>query len=396
MRASWDIFCSVIDNFGDIGVTWRLARQLVAEHDQEVRLWVDDLECFARLCPAANAKDAQQLHQGVRVQHWLHDPLQQDPSPQDQPPSASAPDYSSVKAADVVIEAFACQLPDAYIAAMAQRARPSLWLNLEYLSAEDWVAGCHGLPSLQPRGLQKYFFFPGFTPDTGGLLREAGLIEQRRRFQQDPAARQQFLNSLGVIAQKNSRLVSLFSYENKSLFSWLDTLAAATRPTQLLVPQGRIIAELQEWLGVKQLSLNDQHQRGALKVQLLPFLSQPDYDRLLWSCDLNVVRGEDSFVRAQWAAKPLLWHIYPQQENAHMDKLDAFLKLYCHGLSPAAGTALQAQWHAWNSGLNMAKSEQALRQVWPELEAHSDAWCTQLSAQINISTALVQFFRKWL
>ncbi len=382
MRASWDIFCSVIDNFGDIGVTWRLARQLVAEHNQDVRLWVDDLECFCRLCPEANNRDAQQLHQGVRVQHWLHDPLQQGSSP--------------IKAADVVIEAFACQLPADYIEAMAQRARPSLWLNLEYLSAEDWVAACHGLPSLQPRGLQKYFFFPGFTQDTGGLLREAGLIEQRRRFQQDPAARQHFLNTLGVSPQNNSRLVSLFCYENKSLFSWLDTLAAATQATHLLVPQGRIVAELQEWLSVKQLSENDQHERGALKVQLLPFLSQPDYDRLLWSCDLNVVRGEDSFVRAQWAAKPLLWHIYPQQENAHIEKLDAFLELYCQGLTPAASTVLQAQWHAWNSGQNMAESWRALNKAWPELEAHSDAWCTQLSTQINISTALVQFFRKWL
>jgi uncharacterized repeat protein (TIGR03837 family) len=387
MRVTWDIFCSVIDNFGDIGVTWRLARQLVAEHDQDVRLWVDNLESFCRLCPEANNRDAQQIQQGVLVQHWVHGTA----------PLADALQSSShVEAADVVIEAFACQLPGDYIEAMAQRARPSLWLNLEYLSAEDWVTGCHGLPSLQPRGLQKYFFFPGFTPGTGGLLREATLIEQRRSFQQDPAARQHFLNTLGVSPQNNSRLVSLFAYENKSLFSWLDSLAADTRPTQLLVPQGRIIAELQEWLGVKQLSIKDQHQRGALKVQLLPFLSQPDYDRLLWSCDLNVVRGEDSFVRAQWAAKPLLWHIYPQQEDAHMEKLDAFLKLYCQGLSPAASTALQAQWHAWNSGQNMAQSEQALRQVWPELEAHSDAWCTQLSAQINISTALVQFFRKWL
>nr|WP_067287201.1 elongation factor P maturation arginine rhamnosyltransferase EarP [Marinobacterium profundum] len=392
MRASWDIFCSVIDNFGDIGVSWRLARQLVVEHDQSVRLWVDDLESFCRLCPEANNRDAQQTHQGVLVQHWVHGSLQENPAQQSPSPQGTPP----VTAADVVIEAFGCQLPDDYIEAMVQRARPSLWLNLEYLSAEDWVAACHGLPSLQSRGLQKYFFFPGFTQGTGGLLREARLIEQRRRFQQSPAARQHFLNALGVFPQDNSRLVSLFSYENKSLFSWLDTLEAGIQPTHLLVPQGRIVAELQEWLGIKQLSKKDLHQRGALKVQLLPFLSQPDYDRLLWSCDLNVVRGEDSFVRAQWAAKPLLWHIYPQQDDAHLEKLDAFLKLYCQNLSPAAGSALRAQWHAWNSGQNMAQSEQELQQVWPELEAHSDAWCTQLSTQINISTALVQFFRKWL
>jgi uncharacterized repeat protein (TIGR03837 family) len=178
MRVSWDIFCNVIDNVGDIGVTWRLARQLVAEHNQQVCLWVDDLGTFCRLCPEADSQAALQVRRGVTIRYW---------------PQHSSQQWQPVDAADVVIEAFACQLPDAYIDAMAQRSRPSLWLNLEYLSAEDWVGDCHGLPSLQPRGLQKYFFFPGFTPHTGGLLREAGLIEQRRRFQQDPSARALFL-----------------------------------------------------------------------------------------------------------------------------------------------------------------------------------------------------------
>ncbi len=50
-----DIFCAVVDNYGDIGVCWRLARQLAHEHGMTVRLWVDDLvrtiprsqpECF--------------------------------------------------------------------------------------------------------------------------------------------------------------------------------------------------------------------------------------------------------------------------------------------------------------------------------------------------------------
>ncbi|WP_187492385.1 elongation factor P maturation arginine rhamnosyltransferase EarP, partial [Pantoea agglomerans] len=26
MKVTWDIFCTVVDNYGDIGVTWRLAR----------------------------------------------------------------------------------------------------------------------------------------------------------------------------------------------------------------------------------------------------------------------------------------------------------------------------------------------------------------------------------
>ncbi|HWR79549.1 MAG TPA: elongation factor P maturation arginine rhamnosyltransferase EarP, partial [Pseudomonas sp.] len=141
MRQVWDIFCVVVDNYGDIGVTWRLARQLVAEHSVQVRLWVDDLSAFARLCPQADAQASTQQQAGVEIRHW---PVQWQP----------------VAVADVVIEAFACQLPEPYLADMQASARKPLWLNLEYLSAEDWVGGCHALPSLQGGGLQKFFYFP--------------------------------------------------------------------------------------------------------------------------------------------------------------------------------------------------------------------------------------------
>lgn len=377
MRVNWDIFCSVIDNFGDVGVSWRLARQLVAEHDQAVRLWVDDLHAFCQLCPKASAEEDVQSIQGVALHRWPRD-------------------WQPVAPADVVIEAFACQLPPAYIDAMAQRMVPPLWLNLEYLSAEDWVAGCHGLPSPQPGGLRKFFFFPGFTPHTGGLLRETGLIEQRLRFQQDPVARQQFLQRLGVTPQPGARLISLFAYENPSLASWLEALAASAQATQLLVPEGRIMADLQRWLGLSRLAAGEVHSRGALTVQIIAFLSQDDYDCLLWSCDFNAVRGEDSFVRAQWAGRPMLWHIYPQQENAHRLKLNAFIKLYSQGLSPAAKTALHAQWQAWNSGGDMSQSWSAVLEVWPELAEHAENWCQRQAAQTNITAALVQFHQKWL
>jgi uncharacterized repeat protein (TIGR03837 family) len=377
MRAHWDIFCSVVDNYGDIGVTWRLARQLVAEQQFGVRLWVDDLAAFCRICPQADRQSAQQLHSGVQICHW-------------------PADWQPVSAADVVVEAFACHLPAAYIDAMASRVRPSLWLNLEYLSAEDWVAGCHGLPSLQAKGLQKFFFFPGFSPATGGLLREAGLLETRRRFQQDAGARLAFLQTLGVRPQADTLLISLFAYENSSLASWLEALASAEQATHLLVPEGRIVADLKAWLQVAELSRAVVQVRGSLTVQLVPFVSQEDYDRLLWCCDFNAVRGEDSFVRAQWAGRPLLWQIYAQSENTHLDKLQAFLQLYCHDLSPAAAEALQAHWRAWNTGDKVESSWLALVNVWPELEKHAEKWSRQLSLQADLATALAQFYRNWL
>ena len=377
MKASWDIFCCVVDNFGDIGVTWRLARQLVAEHDVAVRLWVDDLKSFERLWPAVQPSLASQRHEGVEICQW----------PQQWP---------AVQAADVVIEAFGCKLPADYRAAMAARPAPALWLNLEYLSAEGWVSGCHGLPSPQPDRLQKYFFFPGFVEKTGGLLRESGLLARRRAFQADPEARRAFLASLGVTVAPGTRLVSLFAYENASLAGWFDAMAADASPTHVLVPQGRVLGDVQAWLAVDELAVGAVHRRGALTVQVVPFVRQDQYDLLLWSCDFNAVRGEDSFVRAQWAGQPLLWHIYEQEEYAHWEKLEAFLALYVEALSPAAGQALTDLWRAWNQGLAMADSWRRVLEHWPELAANARQWGEKQAAQPDLATALVQFYRNWI
>lgn len=375
--ARWDIFCSVVDNYGDIGVTWRLARQLAAEQGHALRLWVDDLAAFVRLCPEASVDAECQHWQGVEVRRW-------------------AEPFPAVEPAQVVIEAFACQLPSAYVAAMAARGTRRLWLNLEYLSAEDWVAGCHGLPSPQPDGLQKFFFFPGFVDGTGGLLREADLLARRRAFQADAQAQQVFLQSLGVTREAGARLISLFAYENAGLAGWLDALAADAQPTQLLVPQGKVLGDLQAWFGEAQLLPGDQRRRGSLQIQVLPFVAQDDYDRLLWCCDFNAVRGEDSFIRAQWAGRPLLWHIYPQEEGAHWDKLEAFLAVYSADLPPDAASAQARLWRAWNAGEGMAAAWPALAMALPVLQQHAERWCDEQAARADLATALEQFYLNWL
>ncbi|KZN15757.1 MULTISPECIES: elongation factor P maturation arginine rhamnosyltransferase EarP [Pseudomonas] len=376
-RWRWDIFCTVVDNFGDIGVTWRLARQLVAEHAVTVRLWVDDLRAFERLCPDIDINAAQQWQQGVEVRQW-------------------SADWQPTEAADVVIAAFACQLPSAYMEAMAEREKPPLWMNLDYLSAEDWVAGCHGLPSVKYKNVQKFFFFPGFRKGTGGLLRESGLLERRRQFQQSPQAQQEFLQGLGIDRAPNAQLISLFAYENTGLASWLDAMAADSTPTHLLVPEGRILGDVERWLGVDGLKAGAVHVRGALTVQVLPFVRQDQYDLLLWSCDFNAVRGEDSFVRAQWAGRPLLWHIYRQDEDIHLDKLDAFLTLYTQGLSGPAREAISGLWRAWNAGETMTNHWKSTRKHWPELEKHAETWCLEQALQADLAAALVQFYLNWI
>lgn len=377
----WDIFCTVIDNYGDIGVTWRLARQLQHEFGQSVRLWVDDLASFARLCPDLDPTRDEQPQHGVTLRRW---------------PTAFPNDIAT---ADVVIEAFGCQLPDGYLASMAARAVKPVWLNLEYLSAEDWVEGCHGLPSPHPRlPLTKYFFFPGFSERTGGLICEAGLLAERARWQADAAAQTAYWNALGVPprAEDDELRVSLFSYATPAAGELLTAWASGARPVRVLVPEGKVLADVARVFGEETLKAGEVRQRGSLTVHVLPFTDQPGYDRLLWSCDFNIVRGEDSFVRAQWAARPFLWHIYWQEEDAHLVKLDAFLSHYGASLSDSARHALITAAHAWNRGQGMDAAWAGLAPQLDELQRHAQGWPKQALGSADLASRLVQMVENTL
>ena len=362
-----DIFCKVIDNFGDIGVCWRLARQLVAEHGLAVRLWVDDLASFRRLAPSLDERLAEQALAGVCVRRW------------DETAACAEP-------ADIVIEAFACDPPEAYIAAMAARRKKPAWINLEYLSAEDWVAGSHGLPSPHPRlPLVKHFFFPGFTANTGGLIREAALIQDLQAFQQDSLAQQGFWHRLAVAPPAEDALkVSLFAYENAAVASLLEAWARGEREIFCAVTESRILPQVQDWA-------RRTTDHGKLRLVFLPFLSQDDYDRLLAACDLNFVRGEDSFVRAQWAAKPLVWHIYHHEEAAHLPKLEAFLTHYTAGLATAESAALHAFWRVWEEEGELGPHWPALLAALPGWQAQAGNWTQKLVAQADLTAKLLIF-----
>src|SRR5690606_17097914 len=260
--------------------------------------------------------------------------------------------------ADVVIEAFACTLPAAYVTAMAQCVPPPLWINLEYLSAEPWVRECHGLASPPAQTvLHKYFFFPGFGAGTGGLLCEHDLRARRLQFEDGAHKRASWLSRWGLELGASTIVISLFAYPFAPLLAWLEVMAAGTAPVLCLVPEGGLLEQVATYFAVPSLGADAVLTRGALTLAVLPFLRQDEYDTLLWACDLNCVRGEDSFVRAQWAARPLLWHIYPQDVNAHWPKLEAFLALYIEELAAAdvkAADALLQAMRAWNGRGNMA------------------------------------------
>lgn len=353
----WDIFCKVIDNHGDIGVCWRLAADL-ARRGETVRLWADDLSALPWMAPLGCT--------GVTPLPWHNDTHWVDAAP-----------------GDVVVEAFGCELPAAFAHQMACMQRPPVWLNLEYLTAESYAERNHQLPSpvLQGpgAGLTKHFFYPGFTSGTGGLLREPGLLAEQAAFDRADWLRQQ-----GIVWQ-GERLVSLFCYEPAALDAWLHWLANDPTPTRLLVAFGRPQKAVQK---VDLASIYGQNSPeplrnlvGALSISYLPALSQTDFDRLLWACDLNFVRGEDSLVRALWAGKPLVWQLYPQHDNAHHAKLHAFLD------AVHAPTSLRNFHLSWN-GISPAP---LLAPDWAGWATSAAASRRELLAQTDLATQLLGF-----
>jgi uncharacterized repeat protein (TIGR03837 family) len=365
----WDIFCQVIDNFGDIGVSWRLASDLAAR-GQQVRLWTDDSSALAWMAPDGCV--------GIKVLPWF---LALD---------AIRAELHANPCGHLV-ETFGCDAAPSFLQACAEIAESSgaqpVWVNLEYLSAEGYVERCHALPSPvqggPAKGWRKHFFYPGFTPATGGLLRETDLLSRQIGFD-----RKVWLKDQGV-EREDEVIVSLFCYEPPALVALLRQLSVQglqDRPVRLLVTAGRSTQAVR--LAIQEINTNLSTDHRKLSITWLPLLTQRDFDHLLWSADLNFVRGEDSLVRALWAGKPLIWQIYPQDDGAQHDKLEAFLNLLD---APPALRVLHQRWNQDNT-----------TQCGPqEIEINMSSWAQTLHkaraallAQIDLTSALTEFTAK--
>ena len=374
MRRSWDIFCSVVDNFGDIGVCWRLARRLAAGLGQQVRLWVDDLASFKHLMAAVDVSLATQVIENVEVRHW------REPFP-------------DVAPAQIVVEGFGVRLPERFIEAMAKMSPAPVWINLEYLSAEAWVDEHHGCPSPHPRlALTKYFFFPGFSRATGGVLIEDCLFADRNALQSDPGGARRLRSDIGVSAGNDERTwISLFCYESAALPSLIRAWVADARGIACIVADGFARTQIERIAG-RPLRQGAPVEIGNLSLHAIPFLNLEQYDRLLWSCDLNFVRGEDSFVRAQLAARPLIWQAYRQEDSAHLVKTAAFRERYVQALSAADAGSYAALFDAWN------RQDHDCGTLWPEFarrlpafRANAAQWAAKLAENGDLAANLVRF-----
>ena len=247
-------------------------------------------------------------------------------------------------------------------------------------------------------GLSSHFFFPGFTKQTGGLLRESALIAQRDTWQKDRAAQRAFLENLGLsqaaiaalfpAIQDNpaARLVNLFCYNNAPVAALIKAFSTDPRQTVLLIPEG-ILPQYASG------------QQGQLLIERVPFLPQTEYDKVLWTADLNFVRGEDSIVRGIWAGKPLIWQIYPQTENTHLVKLRAW---FVQTGLPEDICNVMMSWNPESAQIGSAAAEDCTafgsalqRQLKPEnfyaWQQHAHRFCTNQTAQIDFATALTTF-----
>ena len=362
------LYCQVVDNYGDAGVCWRLARQLAGEHALSVTLWIDQPRVLRRLVPdlALDPPPSASPQPGLTVRTWRAD---------------APPPGSDTALPDVVVCAFGCE-PPAWLRARLAHAPPRpLWINLEYLSAEPWVDGCHGLASIKPAdGAREHFFYPGWRETTGGLLRERDLLARRDAFRRDAQAERWWQDrGLGGLT---GRRVSIFCYPQAPLPALLRAMAQSAEPTVALVSEAVGAAVLDDIAGSPLIDADvptpaqprptgpesgepgRARRIGRLTLVSLPMLPIDDYDRLLWSCDLNFVRGEDSWVRALWAGRPLIWQPYRQTDDAHRVKLEAFLDWQRARLgepAPPGLAALEQLSRDWSGGADPGPAWQALQ-----------------------------------
>jgi uncharacterized repeat protein (TIGR03837 family) len=370
----WDIFCQIVDNYGDAGVCWRLARALsrlssssvnnVECDDSRIRLFCDDLNVLNVIAHGDAVGHGASL--GIEVLPW----------------SAAESPAVLASVGDVVVEAFACHLPKPYIEAMVQKTsqktspKPPIWINLEYLTAEAWADDMHLMPSPQNNGLNKYFYFPGFTPKTGGVL-----LGDWDEVTSNSLNISKSLSSAFESCRPKSKKISVFHYKQAPLDNWLDSvnqaaLAHGEMVDVFLCADQNVSAATQT-----SFSLAD----SAVKLIQLPFIPQEDYDYLLSVCDINLVRGEDSFVRAQWASKPFIWDIYPQSDLAHEVKLNAFLERYFEGVS-AEFRAIGISAMKWGPASDW----------WPHLStwtSHSEAWRQKLMGLGHLEGKILDFVK---
>ena len=359
-----DIFCRVIDNFGDAGVLWRLARDFT-NHGHQVRFIIDDVKTLAALAP--ELKDdyfSQKTSRGILVVKWDPEWDQGD---------------CPLEPCELVIEGFACQIPHDYEFKMSQMEKAPVWINLDYMSAEDWIDEFNTLPSPHPTlPLTKYFWFPGVSKKSAGLIIEDGYRARQERF--DPTA---FLKSLG--ADPDMVTLFFFAYPYGPIKALAKALADYPHPLQILLSATQSGEMLKSEL--------EKLQAPHIRLVSLPFVDQETFDEVLWASDIAFIRGEDSAARAMLSGIPFVWHIYHQDDDAHMVKLAAMTEKM---RQTAGDSELFGTWEQFQAGYNDGQiNAKALHQLLEHLEQWL-LWSHWWQNHLHENGAMSQKFAEFL
>ena len=375
------IFCTVIDNYGDIGVTWRLVQELKRRLGWDIYLWLDQADALRALCPDLPPFPCQ--HCGIHLNLWQ--------------PEHSAANIEYSPPPNIIIETFACTLPDNALA-VAHKHQP-IWLNWEYLSAENWAEKMHTAASLLPEGTRKYFWLMGFTPSSGGLLRESNYINHALPTT-DLSALQMLRSSL-QLPEKTSPEWFIFGYHSPVWAQWLKMWQASDSPITLLLAGHQVCDSLRDVGSIPNIALQqagDSWQVDCVQLIRIPFVPQTDFDSVLQLADGLIIRGEDSFVRAQYAAKPFFWHIYPQNEAAHLDKLQAFWSKTAPYYHQTVYEAHQRLSNELNGSTTLSAAQrlaawQTLQQQFVPWQQNALSWQQALFAQTDAVSRLDDFIQ---
>ena len=341
---SIDIFCEVIDNYGDVGVAYRLAREFKRIYPHKrLRFFINKTEEI-NLIKKSNDIEIIAYKDIFKVEN----------------------------SADIIIETFACKIPKEYMDKALRSSK--LIINLEYFSAEDWVDDFHLQESFLGGSLKKYFFIPGLSKKSGGILLDNEFLERKKQVEEN---REYYLEKF-KIKEKYDLIGSVFSYE-KNFDSLIKELKKLDKKVLLL-----ILSEKTQKNFIKYFDNSNNYDK--IKAVKLPFFTYDKYEELLSLCDFNLVRGEDSFVRALLLGKPFLWHIYPQEENIHIQKLNSFLEKYCPNNKNLKETFI-------NYNINRDNFSYFFKNF-KEIEEYNKKYAGYLIENCNLMEKLINFIKK--
>lgn len=309
-KNSITLLCRVVDNFGDIGFVFRLAKSITEKSPEtKITLICSDLKSFSLM---ENKIQADMKIQTVEYKKssWLvldwnlcEDDLKE----------LKSGKWNFDDNFPLILECFQCGRPLwlEEILFCNENNKIHHILNIEYLTAEDYAEDFHLLKSYtRSSNVKKVFFMPGFTPKTAGLVIDENFL---------------ILSKENHLKNENVFKISLFSYE-RDCTDIFDALTEFQEKIRAEVNKNFCV-EVYAAQGKSLSFAQDAWNKTGKKISFFPqkFMSQTEYDKLLLSMDINFVRGEETLARACLCSKPFLWQAYIQDENYQLVKVNALL-----------------------------------------------------------------------